>query len=106
MDDKRKELNHVINMMYRQLGKDLFDDLKEDKVNIRSYRKQSRMIDNVIKAVRQLEIDMDNLEDADMKIIKAPEQDENGLYQYRFCSKCSAGNNPDATHCMRCGEEL
>ncbi len=106
MSDQIKALNHVINMMYRQLGKELYDDLKNDKVNIRGYKKHSRKIDNVIKAIRELEINMDNLDDDDMKVVKPPEQDENGLYHYKFCKGCNAGNSPEATHCIRCGEAL
>lgn len=104
--DKNRELNHVINMMYRQLGKDLYDDLKKDKVNIKKYKSQSHKIDNVIKALRTLEISMDSVEDEDMKVIKKPEKGEDGLYQYRFCKACNAGNNPEATHCIRCGGQL
>lgn len=106
MADQSRELNHVINMMYRQLGKELFDDLKKDQVNIRKYRSRSRRIENVIKALRSLEINMDSVEDEDMKVIKAPEKDADGLYQYVFCNVCNAGNNPEATHCIRCGSDL
>ena len=102
MDNQTKELNHVINMMYRQLGKDLFDDLKNDKVNIRQYKNKSKRIENVIKAIQTLEISMDNLEDEDMKVVIPPEMDDEGLYHYKFCPSCNAGNNPEATHCIRC----
>ncbi len=108
MDAKRKELNHVINMMYRQLGKDLHDDLEVGKVNIKKYKSVSKKIDNVKKAIRLLEIEMDGLEaeDEDMKVIKGPEQDAEGLYLYKFCPHCNAGNNPEATHCIRCHEPV
>lgn len=106
MSDKAKELNRVINRMYRQLGKDLYDDLKKDRVNIRKYKKGSKAIDNVIKAIRTLEITMDNLEDGDMKVVMPPEMDDEGLYHYKFCPACNAGNNPEATHCIRCKEAL
>ena len=106
MNEKTRELNHVINMMYRQLGKDLFDDLKKDKVNIRKYKNQSRHIDNVIKAMRSIEISTDKMHDEDMKIIKSPEPNEEGLFHFKFCLSCNAGNNPEATHCIRCHEPL
>ena len=106
MSDKTKELNRLINRMYRQLGKDLYDDLKKDKVSIRQYKKSSKAIDEVIKTIRSLEISMDNLEDEDMKVVIPPEMDEDGLYHYKFCAACKAGNNPEATHCIRCGEAL
>lgn len=106
MDKQEKELNHVINMMYRQLGKDLYEDLKNDKVNIHHYKNKSKRIDNVIKAIRTLEINMDNLDDVDMKVVIAPEMDDEGYYMYKFCPSCNAGNNPEATHCIRCEAEM
>ena len=106
MSDQYKELNHVVNMLYRQLGKELHDDLKNDKVNIRKYKSQTKKIENVIKAIRSLEISMDSVEDDDMKVILAPEQDDEGLFHYKLCSSCKAGNNPEASHCIRCGKEI
>ncbi len=106
MSNQYKELNHLVNMLYRQLGKELFDDLKNDKVNIRKYKSRSKKIENVMKAIRSQGISMDSVEDEDMKVVLAPEKDEEGLYHYKFCPSCNAGNNPEATQCMRCGKEI
>ena len=106
MKEQKRELNHLINMMYRQLGKDLYDDLKKDQVNIRKYRNLSRKIDNVIHAMESLEEPGDAPMDDDMKVLKKPEMGEDGLYQYLFCPHCNAGNSPEATHCIRCHEPL
>lgn len=106
MSDQYKELNHVVNMLYRQLGKEVFNDLNNDKVNIKKYKSRSKKIENVIKAIRTLEISMDSVEDEDMKVVMPPEKDDDGLYHYKFCSSCNAGNNPQASHCIRCGKAL
>ena len=106
MDNQAKALNRMINRLYRQLGKDLYDDLKKDQVNIRHYRNKSKHIDQVIQELHDLVMRVDKDEDEGEKVILAPEMDNEGLFHYKFCPSCQAGNNPEATHCIRCEAPL
>ena len=106
MEDKRKELNGLINRMYRQLGKDLFDDLNKERLNVDQYKKAAKKIDHVISAYYSLGDVQESSDDDDMKVVAPPEKDDEGLYQFLFCQSCHAGNNPEATHCLRCNEPL
>lgn len=107
MDPKRKEINHSINMLYRQLGKVVYDDLKKDKLSISGYKKRAGKIDALIRTLRYLEVDMDNVEETEEQLeVLEPAMNEEGIQMYRFCSNCNAGNHPDAKRCVRCGEPM
>ncbi|MDF1618550.1 zinc ribbon domain-containing protein [Petrocella sp. FN5] len=109
MDEKRKELNSLINRMYRQLGKQVYNDLEKDHLSISSYKKLVDKIRSNINAIHLLDITLDHesedeaLDDlsyGDESLI--PVMNDDGVYEYRFCPACQAGNHPDAIYCIRC----
>ncbi|PKM55120.1 MAG: hypothetical protein CVV00_05290 [Firmicutes bacterium HGW-Firmicutes-5] len=109
MDEKRKELNSLINRMYRQLGKQVYNDLKSDYLSIKNYKKLADKIHANIKAIELLDITSDqavDIEDLDDVVYGdetlTPVMNEDGVYEYRFCPSCQAGNHPDAIYCIRC----
>ncbi|PKM67995.1 MAG: hypothetical protein CVU95_04940 [Firmicutes bacterium HGW-Firmicutes-2] len=109
MDEKRKELNSLINRMYRQLGKQVYNDLESDHLSIINYKKLADKIRSNIKAIQLLDITLDyesNEEDIDDVIYGdetlTPVMNNEGIYEYRFCPACQAGNHPDAIYCIRC----
>lgn len=108
MEEKRREINHAINMMYRQLGKAVYDDLKKDKLNVSAYNRRINKIDGLIKTIRFMEVDMDNVEEpiAETTQTSEPVVNNEGIHVYRFCNECNAGNHPEATECIRCGQKL
>lgn len=63
MENERKELNHKINMLYRQLGKNVYDDLKQDRLKVKEYKKQTKAIKSLVKAICMLDIEMDSVEE-------------------------------------------
>jgi hypothetical protein len=109
MDEKRKELNSLINRMYRQLGKQVYNDLESDHLSIINYKKLADKIRSNIKAIQLLDITLDyesNEEVIDDVIYGdetlTPVMNNEGVYEYRFCPACQAGNHPDAIYCIRC----
>lgn len=111
MDQKRKEINHQINKMYRQLGKTLYDDLNKDHLNVSKYKRYSGKIDKMIRTINSLDIEMDNIEEVleeevfEEEIFE-PAMTGDGIRIYKFCPQCNAGNHPEATRCVRCHVEF
>lgn len=101
MREKRKDINHKINMLYRQLGKKIYEDLKDNQLNIKVYQVQKEKIDTLIDEIQTVDINMDNIEE-----IVEPVFNEEGLQMYKFCPDCRTGNHPDATTCVRCHIDL
>lgn len=110
MDQKRKEVNHEINMRYRQLGKKLYDDLKKDHLNVSHYKKEMRKIDGLVKLTILLDVKMEGVDEPICPDVQDVEPktmtNDEGVTIYRFCSQCQAGNHPEATNCVRCGAVL
>lgn len=111
MDQKRREINHEINMQYRQLGKLVFGDLKNDRLNVSKYKRRAKKIEQLIRTIHLLEVEMDNVEDLEepdeiLEEMSEPVTNEDGIQVYRFCPKCNAGNHPEAKTCIRCGEPM
>ncbi|PKM56579.1 MAG: hypothetical protein CVU98_10525 [Firmicutes bacterium HGW-Firmicutes-3] len=109
MDEKRKELNSLINRMYRQLGKQVYNDLEKDHLSISNYKKLADKIRSNINAIQLLditldqELDIEDFDDADYGDEPlTPIMNDEGVYEYRFCPSCQAGNHPDAIYCIRC----
>ena len=109
MDEKRKELNSLINRMYRQLGKQVYNDLEGDYLSIKNYKKQAEKIRANIKAIQLLDITLDQEQDREEfdaadygEETLTPVMNDEGVYEYRFCPACQAGNHPDAIYCIRC----
>jgi seryl-tRNA synthetase len=104
----RKLINHRINMLYRQLGKNLY----EDKQRIASLSKeQNKLIKQIETMIEKLSKVEENREEYANKLpedatILAPTKNDDGYYLYRFCPKCQVGNNPESTHCSKCYEPL
>lgn len=111
MDFKRKEINHEINMRYRQLGKRLFfDDLKNDRLRVSKYKNYAKQIDELIGTLVRLDVEMDNIEEDKHATSDESNLEEvktvDGITMYKFCSSCNAGNHPEATVCIRCEARL
>lgn len=107
MDQKRNEINHKINMMYRQLGKMVHDDLNRDKLSVSRYKRYAGKIDTLIKTISLLDVEMDGVEEeVEAMEDREPMVTEEGFTVYRFCPACHAGNHPEAEKCVRCGADL
>lgn len=103
------ELNVAINRLYRQLGKEVYQQaiLAE---------KDAKKIDKIIKKINQKIEMIEKLQDHNSiegilgemteKIILKPEKNDEGIPLYVFCKSCKVGNHPDSTHCIRCEEAL
>jgi len=109
MDEKRKELNSLINRMYRQLGKQVYNDLEGDYLSIKNYKKLAEKIRANIKVIQLLDNTLDHKSDEENiegisygEETLTPVMNDEGVYEYRFCPECQAGNHPDAIYCIRC----
>jgi hypothetical protein len=100
----RQTYNQEINRLYRQLGKEIyFDERQEHSFT----RKQRKLIKSIKKNIQKIE----KLKDRDITVstealILEPEMNDDGFYEYVFCPQCQAGNNPKSTHCIRCNQPL
>lgn len=126
---ENKTINHRINMLYRQLGKSVFEaDLlveylsKEQKKLVKSIEKAIHSIEkseNINGHVTEQSLVVDESGSSSSKEVKeglselpenarilTPEKNENGIYVYRFCKQCHVGNHPESTHCSHCHEAL
>ncbi|WZL80261.1 hypothetical protein QBE53_10635 [Vallitaleaceae bacterium 9-2] len=104
MKKNRQMYNQEINRLYRQLGKELFFDEREE---LPFSRKQRKLIKSIQKNIQKIE----KLKDHDISVstealILEPEKNNDGFYEYVFCPQCQAGNNPKSTHCIRCNQPL
>lgn len=109
--ETKQEFNRRINQLYRQLGKEIYDENKEKKLN-RKQKKLIKLIDYNIMLAKRLEDDeIDSNDDEgvelpDGAIVLEPEVNEDGLKVYMFCPNCQTGNNPKSTHCIKCNMSL
>lgn len=101
--EEREAINRSINRCFRQLGKQVYEDLMNEQK--KDYQKVVKKINQKIEALNALAYKLD-VEIIDEKTIYEPEQNQEGLYLYNFCSVCHAGNNPKSTHCIRCHAPL
>jgi hypothetical protein len=95
--------------MYRQLGKQVYNDLGSNHLAINNYKRLADKIHANIKAIQLLDITLDreigkeDLNDAEYgDETLTPVMNDEGVYEYRFCPACQAGNHPDAIYCIRC----
>lgn len=105
MEDKQ-ELNRKINQLYRQLGKEVYQENKEKKLSSKQ-KKIVKAIDkniDLIKSLEDVEIEGNSLPKG--AIVLEPEANEDGLMVYLFCPNCQTGNNPKSTHCIKCNKSL
>jgi ribosomal protein L40E len=121
-----KELNHKINMQYRQLGKVVFEELKEEEDVPKAYKKQIKVIRKLILEIEKHKVideedgddddsHLSDLDEAEVlvrqkviekeKALEAQKTNE-GFTLYQFCPKCQAGNHPQASYCIRCHQSL
>lgn len=101
----KQEYNRRINQLYRQLGKEVYEDNKDKKVN-RKQKKLIKLIDHNIMLVNRLDDEGEDKEVAEEMIILEPEANGDGIMVYKFCPHCHTGNNPNSTHCIKCHKEL
>jgi len=97
MTKERKELNHQINRLYRQLGKKVYEDLQKNQLNIKTYQGQKEMIETYIAGIKKI--------DGDKEIVreeKEPVMSKEGIPVYKFCPVCHVGNHPEAVRCSQC----
>lgn len=99
---ENKTINHRINMLYRQLGKSVFES---DELFAHLSREQKKLMKSIEKAINSVE-KSENIELPENACILAPEQNEQGLYVFKFCKHCHVGNHPESTHCSHCNEAL
>ena len=95
-----KKTNSDINKLYRQLGKEIYDNANKGVVYIKDY---NNIINKIDKKIEKLKADTIN---KNKKTILKPAESEEGIMMYRFCKSCRTGNNPQSTHCIRCKKEL
>lgn len=98
----RRDLNKEINLLYRQLGKEVYQDS-----NIKLSLKQKRIKRKIQKKIESIEtLRFSEVTVSSDAVILEPETDENGMMQFVFCKNCKAGNHPESSHCIRCGQAL
>jgi len=101
---EKKQLNHRINMLYRQLGKSVYSNNKLASFLSKDEKKICTTLEKLIVELQTLETTLEKLpQDA---VIIAPTTNEEGMYIYKFCKKCRVGNNPQSTHCSNCYEPI
>ncbi len=100
----RQVINHEINMLYRQLGKEVYMD---ESIYQYLTRAQKRRIKGIKKRIATIEsmVKEDTVIDSEA-IILEPEKNKDGFYEFMFCSHCQTGNNPKSTHCIKCNQPL
>lgn len=104
MPKERKELNKEINLLYRQLGKDIFS---ETDTEYPFNRRQKTIIKNLKKRIDKIErLRVEEISLTSEATILEPEANEEGIMVYSFCSHCGVGNNPASTHCIKCNQPL
>lgn len=103
---QNKSMNHRINMLYRQLGKSVFDSDKAAKYLTLNQKRLIKEIERNIAILEQTEKETETNPLPDSAKILEPTQNEQGLFVYRFCKNCHVGNNPESTHCSQCHEAL
>lgn len=107
-----KSMNHRVNMLYRQLGKSIYQEkrfleslTKEQQKIVKEIEKTIIKLELQNELQKELQKELVNALPKDAKIIE-PVKNEDGLFIYQFCSKCKVGNNPESTHCSHCFEPL
>lgn len=104
--ETKQEYNRKINQLYRQLGKEIYEENQDKKLNHKQ-KKLVKRIDQNIKLAKSLE--GDEIEGSALPIgaiVLEPEANEDGLMMYLFCPHCQTGNNPKSTHCIKCNNSL
>jgi len=101
---ERKQLNHRINMLYRQLGKSVYSNNKMLPLFSKEEKKLYNTIEKLIDELESIEATALQLPQG--AIIVEPTMNEDGVYIYKFCKKCRVGNNPQSTHCSNCYEPI
>ena len=105
MEDKQR-YNRKINKLYRQLGKDIYDQKKDINLN-HKHKKLIKLIDhNIMLANKSEDDEKDIVKLPGDAIVLEPKANEDGLIVYFFCPYCHTGNNPDSTHCIKCNRSL
>ena len=99
MSANRQTLNKEINLLYRQLGKEIVDSNAYEHLS----SKQKKIIKRIKENILSIETLMKIPENA---IILEPEKNSDGLMVYKFCNACKTGNNPNSTHCIHCYSSL
>jgi hypothetical protein len=123
MKADRKQMNKDINLLYRQLGKEICQTMKSEQLP----RKSQKIIKQINKKIQIIEksvpvsnkkhtlINKDLIKSTEDTItpqiplnasILQPEANEDGLIMYKFCTNCHTGNNPKSTHCLGCYQPL
>lgn len=104
MKKSRQELNREINLLYRQLGKEIFEaDMIYDRLN----KQQKKIVKNIQKRIEVVATYAnDEMQLNSEAIILDPETNEDGLKVLSFCPYCGVGNNPNSTHCIQCNKKL
>jgi len=99
MTDKYEELNKKTNLLFRQLGKEIYKEHEKLELN----KKQKNILNTLKKSIEEIEI-LNTLKEKLPKdaIILEPKKNEDGLMIYTFCPHCQTGNNPESTHCLNC----
>ena len=104
--ETKQEYNRKINQLYRQLGKEIYEENQVNKLNHKQKNIVKRINHN-IKLIKSLV--SDEVHDSALPkgaIILEPEANEDGLMMYLFCPHCQTGNNPKSTHCIKCNDSL
>ncbi|MBN2222907.1 MAG: hypothetical protein JW708_11920 [Vallitaleaceae bacterium] len=97
-----KDLNKEINLLFRQLGKEVYEDS-----NIKLSLKQNKIKRKIQKKIESIEtLRFSAVSVSSDAVILEPEADENGMMLFVFCKNCKAGNHPNSSHCIRCGQAL
>lgn len=96
-----RELNMSINRLYRQLGKEVYEQVVS---GVKDEKKTEKLIKKIGQNIDKIE-NMKSEEEL-QNIILPPKANEGDMPLYIFCKSCRVGNHPDSTHCIRCGVSL
>lgn len=120
-NDYNKEIKQL-NLLYKELGKESYEMYNGKTHNIDRIETLYNQLKEQIKAVNQLEKQIDNIkyeaevieitkeseaiEEMKEKFINdsipKPEAGKDGFLLLKFCPNCQIGNNPDAKQCISC----
>ncbi|NDL67309.1 hypothetical protein [Anaerotalea alkaliphila] len=99
-----KDLHMEINKLYRQLGKEFYEQTQLGEEDRKVLDKRCRQI-----AKRILKLERLKYADIILEPVTEPEEalvqetTEEGIPLYRFCKHCNLGNPVGAQRCKRCG---
>ncbi len=103
------DLNKKVNLLYRQLGKVVYNCNKENSQQVELETKRlKKKLSKTINKIKVIEKTMNKDSAKEQPVILSFEvkKNEDGIPLYRFCPHCKVGNHPDATHCIKCGKPL